>query len=228
MFGDHLGGEPRLTFGGNSSSDPSIVDENQNRHDNSALAPYRERLPRRFNMRARLFATIVFTTGLLTTQALTVAPAHADPAYTSQSVADFFADAAIGKSKSLCFGTAAECPTPPSGAAAKFDLLVNFEFNSDKLTQAAKDNLDQFAQALKDPRLRGQNFEIDGHTDATGTEHYNLGLSERRASSVVADLASQGLDAATLRARGFGKAKPRVADPFSAENRRVETHLLEQ
>jgi OmpA-OmpF porin, OOP family len=179
-------------------------------------------------MRAPLVAAIGFTACLFAAQAWAVAPAHADPAYKAKSVADFFADALIGKSKSLCFGTAAECPTPVSGAAAKFDLLVNFEFNSDKLTQAARDNLDQFAKALQDPRLKGQNFEIDGHTDATGTEIYNLGLSERRASSVVTYLASQGLDAATLKARGFGKSKPRVSDPFSAENRRVETHLLEQ
>lgn len=178
-------------------------------------------------MRARLVAAIGFTAGLLTAQALTIVPAQADPAYKADSVADFFAHAKMGKSKSLCFGTAAECPTPPSGAAAKFDLLVNFEFNSDQLTQAAKENLDQFAKALKDPRLKGENFEIDGHTDATGTEQYNLGLSERRAASVVAYLASQGLDAATLKAKGFGKSKPRVADPFSAENRRVETHLIE-
>ncbi len=75
--------------------------------------------------------------------------------------------------------------------------------------------------------MTGQNFEIDGHTDAVGAELYNQGLSERRANSVVAYLASQGLDAATLKAKGFGKTRPRVADPFSAENRRVETHLLE-
>ena len=111
------------------------------------------------------------------------------------------------KSRSLCFGTAAECPTPPSGAEAKFDLLVNFEFNSDKLTQAAKENLDQFAQALKDPRLKGQSFEIDGHTDATGAEDYNLGLSERRASSVVAYLASQGIDAAHFEGEGLWKGE---------------------
>ena len=108
-----------------------------------------------------------------------------------------------------------------------FDLLVNFEFNSDQLTPAAKENLDQFAKALQDPRLKGQKFEIDGHTDATGTEDYNLGLSERRANAVVAYLASQGIDATALIAKGFGKTKPRVADPFSAENRRVETHLIE-
>src|SRR5208337_1022632 len=108
-----------------------------------------------------------------------------------------------------------------------FDLLVSFDFDSDKLTQAAKDNLDQFAKALRDPQLKGQKFEIDGHTDATGAENYNLGLSERRANAVVAYLASLGIDPTNLVAKGFGKSKPRVADPYSAENRRVETHLLE-
>jgi outer membrane protein OmpA-like peptidoglycan-associated protein len=164
-----------------------------------------------------------------------IAPAHADPAYSADKVIDIFvkdkaaADAAKanGKSRSICVGTAADCPAPPTQSATRFDLLVNFEFNSDKLTQSAKENLDQFARALLDPKLKGQKFEIDGHTDATGAEEYNLGLSERRANAVVAYLASQGLDPANLVAKGFGKTKPRVADPFSPENRRVETHLLE-
>ena len=109
----------------------------------------------------------------------------------------------------------------------RFDLLVNFEFDSDKLTQAATANLDQFAKALRDPKLKGMKFEIDGHTDATGAEMYNLGLSERRARAVVSYLAAQGIDAADLDAKGFGKTKPRVADPYSPENRRVETHIID-
>ena len=104
---------------------------------------------------------------------------------------------------------------------------MNFDFNSDQLTPTARQNLDQFAKALQDPRLKGERFEIDGHTDATGTEDYNLGLSERRANSVVSYLASHGLDSSSLIAKGFGKTKPRVADPYSPENRRVETHLIE-
>jgi outer membrane protein OmpA-like peptidoglycan-associated protein len=178
-------------------------------------------------MRASLFVTVGAAFGLLTTQALTSAPAHADPAYKAKAVADFFADELLGKSKSICFGTAADCPAPKTEAAAKFDLLVNFEFDSDRLTAAAKENLDQFAKALKDPRLKGQDFEIDGHTDAVGAELYNQGLSERRAASVVAYLASQGLDPGALKAKGFGMSKPRGSDPYSPENRRVETHLLE-
>jgi outer membrane protein OmpA-like peptidoglycan-associated protein len=164
-----------------------------------------------------------------------VGAAHADPAYTANSVVNLFvkdkeaaaAAKAAGKTRSICFGTAEDCPTPPTQAATRFDLLVNFEFNSEKLTVAAQENLKQFAKALLDPQLKGQKFEIDGHTDATGTEQYNLGLSERRADAVVAFLASQGVDAATLQAKGFGKSKPRVADPFDPINRRVETHLEE-
>jgi len=208
----------------------AILDEPPGRrHNGASLAPLRERILGGLQMRTPSVAAFVFAAGLLIAPAMIIAPAHADPAYRADAVADFFAKAATGKTRSICFGTAADCPAPPpSGAAAKFDLLVNFEFNSDKLTQAAKENLDQFAKALLDPRLKGQKFEIDGHTDATGAEEYNLGLSERRAASVVGYLSSQGLDSSSLIAKGFGKSKPRVADPFSAENRRVETHLLEQ
>ena len=61
----------------------------------------------------------------------------------------------------------------------------------------------------------------------SGTEMYNLGLSERRAKAVVDYLASLGIDHETLVAHGFGKTKPRVPDPYSPQNRRVETHLLD-
>jgi outer membrane protein OmpA-like peptidoglycan-associated protein len=186
----------------------------------------------------RASATLVFGAAFCLTTAsppLAIAPALADPAYTADKVIDVFikdkaaADAfkAASKTRAICIGTAADCPTPKAPAPANFDLLVNFDFNSDRLTPTAKDNLNQFVKALQDPRLKGEKFEIDGHTDATGTEVYNQGLSERRANAVVSYLASQGLDPTTLIPKGFGKTKPRVADPYSPENRRVETHLME-
>jgi outer membrane protein OmpA-like peptidoglycan-associated protein len=183
-------------------------------------------------MRATFLTVVGLSVGLTIAPQILGGAAYADPAYQADAVTNFFLKAKNsgnnGPTKSICFGTAADCPAPPSVAAAKFDLLVNFEFNSNKLTQAARQNLDQFAKALLDPRLKDQSFEIDGHTDATGAEQYNLGLSERRAAAVVAYLASQGLDAAHLKARGFGKTRPLVADPYSPQNRRVDTHLLEQ
>ena len=161
-------------------------------------------------------------------------PAHADPAYSSENVVQTFLKqkGALtgGKTRALCVGTAADCKKQEAAAApppAQFDLLANFEFNSEQLTQAARENLDQFAKAIKDPRLAGSKFEIDGHTDAVGPEEYNQGLSERRADAVVSYLTSDGIDKSLLVAKGFGKSKPRVANPYSPENRRVETHLSE-
>jgi outer membrane protein OmpA-like peptidoglycan-associated protein len=162
------------------------------------------------------------------------APARADPAYSAEGVVQIFLkqkDALkVFKTRALCVGTAADCKKQETAEAPppiQFDLLANFEFNSDKLTQAARENLDQFAKAIKDPRLAGSKFEVDGHTDAVGPEEYNQGLSERRADAVVSYLASDGIDRSVLVAKGFGKTKPRVANPYSPQNRRVETHLSE-
>jgi outer membrane protein OmpA-like peptidoglycan-associated protein len=165
----------------------------------------------------------------------TTVPAQADPAYTASQVLEVFAkDKAaaeatkkFGARRSFCFQSDPDCAAPSTQPVARFDLLVTFEFDSDRLTAPAKENLSQFAKALLDPQLKGQKFEIDGHTDATGAEQYNLGLSNRRANAVVSFLASQGVDASTLMPKGFGKSHPRVADPFSPQNRRVETHLTE-
>ena len=163
---------------------------------------------------------------------LALSPAHADPAYKADTVINLFGPTLkAGAKKQVCFGdNAANCGAAaqtPAPAPAKFDLLVTFDFNSDKLTPAARENLAEFAKALIDPRLKGAKFEIDGHTDATGGEDYNMGLSERRAESVVAYLVTLGVDRSTLTPRGWGKTKPRVADPYSPENRRVDTHVIE-
>ncbi len=184
---------------------------------------------RRFGAGLGLLACMAFAASLAG------APAYAQTKLSVEKILEFFlkdkADAeaakAAGKIRSLCIGTEAECAKSEGPKIARFDLLVNFDYNSQDLTKAAKDNLDLFVSALKDPKLAGTKFEIDGHTDASGGEEYNQGLSDRRAASVVAYLSGQGVDAATLTAKGFGKSKPRVTDPFSAENRRVETHLLD-
>lgn len=74
----------------------------------------------------------------------------------------------------------------------------------------------------KNPALK---FEIDGHTDNTGTAPHNLTLSQQRADAVKAQLIIMGIDASRLSAKGFGDTKP-IADNSTPEgkanNRRVE------
>lgn len=167
---------------------------------------------------------IVQVTALLA--GLSSGPALADPAYDSRTVADFFARQMLGQSRAICIGTAEECGEAAKAAEPKpFDLLVTFEFDSDELTPEAKANLDEFAKALQDDRLTRARFAVEGHTDATGSETYNVGLSERRAQSVVRYLRSKGLEPDRFEAAGYGMSRPRVADPFAPENRRVETRL---
>lgn len=76
--------------------------------------------------------------------------------------------------------------------------------------------------ALAHPGLR---FEVEGHTDSTGSDELNQTLSEQRASTVRDYLVQQGLSAQAISSRGFGKSVP-VADNGTAEgrqkNRRVE------
>ena len=71
----------------------------------------------------------------------------------------------------------------------------------------------------------GLNLQIEGHTDNVGGEDFNQQLSERRAASVRDFLVQQGVSAASITARGLGKAQP-VASNESPEgrqqNRRVE------
>lgn len=160
---------------------------------------------------------------------LMAAPAYADPAYTANKVVDYFRQAKaakLGQARSICFEGDPAC-APAATAPKPFDLMVNFEFDSDRLTSAAKENLGQFAQALHDPQLKGQKFAIDGYTDASGTEVYNLHLSERRAEAVANFLQAHGVGRDELVAKGFGPTKPRAPDPFDPINRRVETHLVE-
>lgn len=99
---------------------------------------------------------------------------------------------------------------------------VDFEFNSMRLTEPARDTLDEVGAALqKQPEMQ---VEIQGYTDSIGTDAYNLNLSQKRAEAVKAYLVSKGLSETSLTARGYGKADPIASNATKegrAQNRRV-------
>ncbi len=110
-------------------------------------------------------------------------------------------------------------PDPP----AAIDLNINFEFNSAKLTPEGSVLVGNLGRALKDARLAGKRFRIEGHTDGKGSDAYNQALSERRADAVRRELvALYGADAARIEAQGFGKSRLLEGiDPEASANRRV-------
>lgn len=117
---------------------------------------------------------------------------------------------------------------PPAAAPALIRLSdrrnVVFEFNSAVLTPAAAGEMDRVLDKIREfDTIDG--IEIVGHTDSTGPERYNQSLSEQRAASVRDFLASHGIRAALVSARGAGEAAP-IADNKTREgrarNRRVD------
>ena len=68
-------------------------------------------------------------------------------------------------------------------------------------------------------------LEVEGHTDAIGSDAYNQQLSEKRAAAVQDYLVQQGIAASSIAARGLGKLQPAADNSTSAgrqQNRRVE------
>lgn len=100
---------------------------------------------------------------------------------------------------------------------------VRFEYDKSDLTAAAKTNLDKLVPVFNE--YPDTDILVVGFTDSKGSDAYNLGLSERRANSVVSYLKSKGIQSSRLSSIGQGEANPRGdnnTDAGRAQNRRVE------
>jgi outer membrane beta-barrel protein len=90
----------------------------------------------------------------------------------------------------------------------------HFDFNSSAISENGKTILNHNAKSLKaSPNMK---IRVAGYTSASGSEEYNQGLSERRATSVKDFLVKNGgIDENRISTIGYGKSKPAKfeADP---------------
>jgi outer membrane protein OmpA-like peptidoglycan-associated protein len=102
---------------------------------------------------------------------------------------------------------------------------VLFDFNQASLRPGAREKLSKLAGILL-AYPGTYHMEIEGHTDAIGSQEYNQKLSEDRAQSVSSYLLKSGIGSDRILAvRGFGKVKPVTTNdtPEGRQmNRRVE------
>ena len=123
--------------------------------------------------------------------------------------------------------------------AAKGKLVYTLTLSNDKVQfSSSKSQLSEEAQAMIDDTIgplvqdnAGVWFELEGHTDSTGEESYNLVLGEERAMAVRDYLAkAHGIALSRLEVISYGEAEP-VADNKTrdgrAQNRRVVIRVLE-
>jgi outer membrane protein OmpA-like peptidoglycan-associated protein len=113
--------------------------------------------------------------------------------------------------------------TPCAPAAPQRYVLAAeaFALDSAEVPPELMRPLDAVADALREHGARAVRIEV--HTDASGPLEARRMLTQRRADAIKAYLVERGIDPTTLHAVGMGSSTPRrVADPFSAANRRIE------
>lgn len=104
---------------------------------------------------------------------------------------------------------------------------VFFDFDKAVLKPESFPELDRIVALMKEKN--GMQIEITGHTDNTGPEQYNLGLSERRARAVVKYLIGKDISADRISTQFFGETKPVETNDTKdgrRKNRRVEFKIL--
>lgn len=83
---------------------------------------------------------------------------------------------------------------------------IYFGFDESAIQQAARDLLAANAQCIE--KAKGKSVFVIGHTDASGTEEYNIALSERRAQAVADYLSRLGTDPARMQVVPKGETEP--------------------
>jgi len=113
------------------------------------------------------------------------------------------------------------------GIKITFDSGIMFDVDKSDLRPEAEKNLTDLAVILN--KYQDTDILIEGHTDATGSDTYNLQLSQVRAQTVANELSADKVAPTRFTIMGYGKSQP-IADNSTAEgrqqNRRVEIAIM--
>ena len=112
------------------------------------------------------------------------------------------------------------------GIKITFDSGILFDVNKANLKNNSKTELTNLGTILN--KYDDTNILLAGHTDATGSEQYNLELSRRRAQSVSDYLTVQNINSERFTVQGYGESDPIASNDTAdgrAQNRRVEVAI---
>ena len=161
-------------------------------------------------------------------------------AATGHTVAGILIGAAVGGAAGAIIGNymdkqAAEIERDIEGAKVErigegikitFSSGILFDVDQSNLKDQYKGELSELSRILN--KYDDTNIMLAGHTDSTGSEDYNLKLSQKRADSVANYLASQNVNSARFTTEGYGETQPVATNDTEAgraQNRRVEVAI---
>jgi OOP family OmpA-OmpF porin len=102
---------------------------------------------------------------------------------------------------------------------------INFDIDSAQIRDSAKSVLQIIASDLQLEEYLDVKVLVKGHTDSTGSDNYNLKLSQKRADAVKAKLTEEGVAEDRITAKGYGEMEPiepNLTKEGRAANRRAE------
>ena len=115
-----------------------------------------------------------------------------------------------------------------AGDRAAITTPVYFQFDRSEITEEGIRALDQKVDVLqRNPNVR---VRIEGNADDSGSDEYNLALSQRRAGIVERYLTERGIDGSRLKIVAYGEEHPACTitreDDCRSKNRRDEFVIL--
>lgn len=104
---------------------------------------------------------------------------------------------------------------------------VQFEINKADLTSQGKATLDKMSEVFVE--YDDTNILVEGHTDSSGRDEYNMTLSQKRAETVTNYLVSKGVSKGRLTTKWYGETQPKydnATEEGRVKNRRVELGIV--
>lgn len=115
-----------------------------------------------------------------------------------------------------------EVPQPPE---VRTPYVLFFDFDKSELTPKALETLERLATDIRDNKIT--KILIAGHADRSGPATYNVGLSERRATTVAQALSAREIPYGFISMEAFGESKPMVPTPDGQREPRNRVVVVE-
>jgi outer membrane protein OmpA-like peptidoglycan-associated protein len=123
----------------------------------------------------------------------------------------------------------AEVERVGEGINVTFDESSGVYFDTEKynINSKSRETLNKLADIFKEyPQT---NILVEGHTDNTGSDSYNLTLSKNRAQAVTGYMVESGIDRGRFTTKWYGESQPKydnTTEDGRAKNRRVELAIV--
>jgi outer membrane protein OmpA-like peptidoglycan-associated protein len=113
------------------------------------------------------------------------------------------------------------------GIRITFDSGILFDLGSYQLKEVAKNNIKELSRVLQ--KYEDTNILVEGHTDNTGSDDFNMKLSEQRANAVANYAKTLGILGTRMAIQGYGETQPmedNKTEVGRSKNRRVEIAIM--